>query len=185
MTAEQQRRIEENRKKALQKLAARKRAASGVSGSGELAPQPKRPPLRPPQSALSHYTAPASSAGCGSHEPRLEHVKTASSSSTSSRSSSSTCSSYRDGKGFFKGKGRGNKSSYTSLKTVITVSVVLASRTRFKVVVPYNAELIQLFKTIPSRSYGVKMHTHTCTHACTDAPTHTPIDTCRTRLDST
>ena len=45
-----------------------------------------------------------------------------------------------------------------ALKKRINANFMLVSRTRFKAVVPYDLTLIEVFKKIPSRNYGMAAH---------------------------
>ena len=47
-----------------------------------------------------------------------------------------------------------SKPMFTDLKTAVKTTLTLVSTTRFKVVVQYEANLIELFKRMPTRAYG-------------------------------
>ena len=170
LTAEQQRRMEENRRKAMQKLAAKKRPAppsTAASLSGAvMPPQPKRPApsmsrdlMATPQCTINHssrdqpFAQPPPKQFQSKFYTRGQSSQRQSimTSTSSSSSSSSTSTFWRGSRGG--GRGRGG-SNYVPLKAKITATVTLASRRRFKVLVPYDSDLIQVFKEIPSRTYG-------------------------------
>ena len=48
------------------------------------------------------------------------------------------------------------------LKKQITAAFVLRDKDRFKVLVPYDSQLIELFKGISSKSYGVFLYVYMC-----------------------
>ena len=117
LSQDQQKRLEENRRIAQERLA-RKRSAGS---SGE--PQPKRPIPKPT-----------------SHDKSHDNYNRWSSSSNSSNSSKQTSKT-------------GQTSFLTHKKQVMAV-LTLVSPARFKVSVPYDGKLIELFKQVPSKKYG-------------------------------
>ena len=129
LSEEQLRRIEENKKRAQQKLLERKRQAPSVVKS--LAPQAKKlagdvPPRN---------SGEANKASCLNFQ-----------------TNNKSCNDFRNQQGssssVSKPKYGGNK---------IKLDFTLVSKTRFEVVCPYQAAIIEVFKQIPSRSYGKQL----------------------------
>ena len=126
LSEEQLRRIEENKKRAQQKLLERKRQAPGVVKS--LAPPEKKLAVDIP----SRNSGGASKASC----QKFQINKKSFDDSRNQQGSSSSL----------------NKPKYGGSK--IKLDFTLVSKTRFEVVCPYQAAIIEVFKQIPSRSYG-------------------------------
>lgn len=118
LTQDQQKRLEENRRIAQERLARKRSAPLSLAGSsGE--PQSKRPIPKP--TSHDNYNRWSSSIN----------------SSNSSKHTSKT----------------GQTSFVTQKKQVMAV-LTLVSPARFKVSVPYDGKLIELFKQVPSKKYG-------------------------------
>jgi len=125
LSEEQLRRIEENKKKAQQKLLERKRQCPLINDG--VVPAAKRqvtivsPPSRP---------------------------------SNSNEIDGKSSSSYKHSAGPQQGSSKSfNKPKYGGKKP-IKLDFTLISQTRFEVVSPYQSNIIEVFKQIPSRSYG-------------------------------
>ena len=123
LSEEQLRRIEENKKRAQQKLLERKRQAPIVVNN--VAPPAKKLATEIP-SRNSNETRKSSCPNFQSHKKSFRNQQGSSNS-------------------FNRPKYGGNK---------IKLDFNLVSKTRFEVVCPYQADIIEVFKQIPSRSYG-------------------------------
>lgn len=121
LSQEQLERIQENKRKAQERLA-RKRPAP--QSNPELPPV-KQPAIKP--NGLSFYSSSTTS------KPAITSKPT-------------------------------NKRPDTTLilKKQITAAFVLRDKDRFKVLVPYDSQLIELFKGISSKSYGVFLYVCVC-----------------------
>ena len=126
LSEEQLRRIEENKKRAQQKLSERKRQTPSVVNN--IAPPAKK--LAP--EIPSRNTNEASKTSC----PNFQTHKKSFNDFKSQQGSSNAI----------------NKPKYGGNK--IKLDFTLVSKTRFEVVCPYQATIIEVFKQIPSRSYG-------------------------------
>ena len=126
LSEEQLRRIEENKKRAQQKLLERKRQAP--SAVNNVAPPAKKLAAEIP-SRNSKETSKSSCANFQSHKKSFNDFRNQQGSSNS----------------FNRPKYGGNN---------IKLDFTLVSKTRFEVVCPYQAAIIEVFKQIPSRSYG-------------------------------
>ena len=56
--------------------------------------------------------------------------------------------------GSYSGTDGPSRPKFAALQKRICANLTLVSRTRFKAVVPYDSSLIEVFKKMPSRSYG-------------------------------
>ncbi|XP_065896709.1 SWI/SNF-related matrix-associated actin-dependent regulator of chromatin subfamily A-like protein 1 isoform X2 [Dysidea avara] len=130
LSEEQLRRIEENKRKAQQKLLERKRQCPTVGN--DTVPPAKRPVTVIPPSSRPYNS---------------NEIDGASSSRLSSNKNSS-----RPQQGSSKSF---NKPKYGGKKP-IKLDFTLISKTRFEVVSPYQSNIIDVFKQIPSRSYDAK-----------------------------
>ena len=122
LTQDQQKRLEDNRRIAQERLA-RKRSAPLSLADSSREPRPKRPIPKPTSHDKSHDSY--------------------NSWSSSSNSSSSTKQTSKTG-----------QTSFMTHKKQITAVLTLMSPARFKVSVPYDGKLIELFKQISSKKYG-------------------------------
>lgn len=123
LSEEQLKRIEENKKRAQQKLLERKRQAPGIGNS-----------VAPPVKKLA--TEIPSRNSTEASKPSFQTNKKSFNDFRNQQGSSNTF----------------NKPKYGSNK--IKLDFTLVSKTRFEVVCPYQAAIIEVFKQIPSRSYG-------------------------------
>lgn len=125
LSEEQLRRIEENKRRAQQKLSERKRQVPSAVNS--VAPPAKKLATQIP----SRNSTEASKASCSNFQT---HKK--------------SFNDYRNQQG---SSNNFNRPKYGG-KTKLDFSLV--SKTRFEVECPYQAAIIEVFKQIPSRSYG-------------------------------
>jgi len=128
LSEEQLRRIEENKKRAQQKLLERKRPAPSAGNS--VASSKKIVTEIP-----SRNSTKATKASCTNF---YSHKK-----------------SFTDGRNQQSSSNTFNKPSYGGKN--IKLDFTLVSKTRFEVVCPYQAAIIEVFKQIPSRSYGKQL----------------------------
>ena len=126
LSEEQLRRIEENKKRAQQKLLERKRQAPSVVNN--VAPPGKKLATEIPSRNFNE-TSKTSCPNFQSHKKSFNDFRNKQGSSNSF-----------------------NRPKYGSNK--INLDFTLVSKTRFEVVCPYQAGIIEVFKQIPSRSYG-------------------------------
>ena len=126
LSAEQLKRIEENKKRAQQKLLERKRQVPNVGNS--VASSAKKFATEIP----SRNSTAANKTSCPNFQPHKKSFNDFRNQQGSSRT-------------FDKPKYGGNK---------IKLDFTLVSKGRFEVVCPYQAAIIEVFKQIPSRSYG-------------------------------
>lgn len=126
LSEEQLRRIEENKKRAQQKLFERKRQAPSL-GNG-VAPAVKKSATEFP----SRISTTTNKTSCPNFQPHKKSFPD-----------------FRNQQGSSK---TFNKPKYGNTK--IKLDFTLVSKTRFEVVCPYQAVIIEVFKQIPSRSYG-------------------------------
>ena len=124
LSEEQLRRIEENKRRAQQKLLERKRQAPSVANN--VAPPAKKLATEIPSKEQASKTS------C----PNFQTHKKSFNDFRNQQGSSNT---------FNRPKYGGNK---------IKLDFTLVSKTRFEVECPYQAPIIEVFKQIPSRSYG-------------------------------
>ena len=135
LSEEQLRRIEENKRRAQQKLFERKRQAPSAVNSS--APPAKKFAIEIP----SRNSTEASKPSCTNFQT---HKK-----------SFNDCRNQQGSSNNF------NKPKYGSK---IKLDFTLVSKTRFEVVCPYQAAIIEVFKQIPSRSYGKWFIVNITTH---------------------
>lgn len=125
LSEEQLKRIEENKRRAQQKLFERKRQPPSVVNS--VAPPSKKLATKIPSRNLTEASKPS----C----PNFQTYKKTFNDSSSQQGGSNNF----------------NRPKYGGK---IRLDFTLVSKTRFEAVCPYQAAIIEVFKQIPSRSYG-------------------------------
>lgn len=173
LSAEQLHRMEENKRKAQEKLAGKRSGSSlhvisaGGTSSETFGPPAAKQPTLETENTIgnSHLT------DCGTREVAKPHTSTIvqapnphpfhNSSKPSFRSTPSISS-----KHFASSSVKYNKAPsssthaslsqprFSELQKVIKANFALVSRARFKVLVPYDQKLIEIFKHMPTKSYG-------------------------------
>ena len=126
LSEEQLRRIEENKRRAQQKLSERKRQVPSALNSS--APPAKKFATEIPSRNSTEASKPSSCTNFQTHKKSFNDYRNQQGSSNN----------------FNRPKYGGN----------IKLDFTLVSKTRFEVVCPYQAAIIEVFKQIPSRSYG-------------------------------
>lgn len=160
LSAEQQRRIEENRSRAREKLAIRKQQDK----TNSVKSSQNQHLLPPPRLTATHSAEPHVRDGSGKHftgrsQPDCSLTFKP---STSSNSSLTTRNQLTLG-----AVAAGNSVKYTELvRHTIKANLTLISRQRFEIIVPYDKLAIEVFKKTPSNMYS-KSHTVCCTHVYT------------------
>jgi hypothetical protein len=159
LTDEQKKRIEQNRAKALAKLAEKKSLAARTQNQNNttVTTAPKHFSSSTVNSN-SFYTKPHSS-GLGSEttlglarfEYRPSTSKTSSYKATGKAPVSTNVQSQAT---FNKSQNEAKNVNDTLMKRVVSGTCVLISKARFKVVVGFHAKLIGVLKSIPSKCYG-------------------------------
>ena len=159
LTDEQKKRIEQNRAKALAKLAEKKSLAARTQNQNNttVTTAPKHFSSSTVNSN-SFYTKPHSS-GLGSEttlglarfEYRPSTSKTSSYKATGKAPVSTNVQSQAT---FNKSQNEAKNVNDTLMKRVVRGTCVLISKARFKVVVGFHAKLIGVLKSIPSKCYG-------------------------------
>ena len=125
LSEEQLKRIEENKRRAQQKLFERKRQAPSAVNS--VAPPAKK---------------------FGTEIPSRNSTETSKPSCTNFQTHKKSFNDYRNQ------QGSSNIFNRPKYGGTIKLDFTLVSKTRFEVVCPYQAAIIEVFKQIPSRSYG-------------------------------
>ena len=162
LSAEQLRRIEENKHRAREKLASKKEQEKSrtVQQSRLLPVQPSLQEhhsalLQAPNHNTAVYSRRSSEKNCvGNLHPKNHEIRTNLPSSTQNQSSHT----------FTKHSSQNiptdSRLKYTELVSpTIKANLALVSKQRFKVVVPYDKLAIKVFKKTPSNAYG----TYVCT----------------------
>ena len=171
LSAEQLHRMEENKRKAREKLAGKRSGPSLHVISSETfgPPAAKRPTLETGSMIGNPLLT-----GCGTHEVTNAHtspVLQAPNPHLFLNSSKPNTSSFRSTpsistKNFASVSVKYNKAPsssthpslsqprFSELQKVIKATFVLVSRARFKLLVPYDRMLIEIFKQVPTKSYG-------------------------------
>ena len=187
LSAEQLRRMEENRRKAREKLAAKRLQPSpssshstykrvSVPPRGDLGPPPaKRPAImtNPQHSSAQHKHMLPTTGYHGNHLRQFPQTSRSSSHEMPITSNShcpvskprtfppavpsSATDFYTNPKSTVRTSTVSQKTQvpkFAPLQAKIKANMVLISRARFKVVVPYDSTVIELFKKMPTKSYG-------------------------------
>ena len=164
LTDEQKKRIEENRARALAKLAEKKSLARTQNQNNATAP--KHCNNSAVNTSNRFYTKPHSSSNETTHTSpdkirglsRFEYHRNPSKTSSNKASSKGPVKTNVQSEST-SGKSHDNKAKNVNdalMKArVVSGTCVLISRTRFKVVIGFHAKLIGVLKSIPSKSYGM------------------------------
>lgn len=166
LSAEQLCRMEENKRRAREKLAGKR---SGLPLTGKMSPSvsetlgppaAKRPTLHAGKLTGSSYlTNSGTSAQAPNPRPFLDskfRFQNTAPGSTKKFMFGSSAGKYNKAHSLSAVSAHSAplQMKFNELQKAVKANLTLVSRTRFKILVPYDPNLIDIFKQVPSRSYG-------------------------------